>query len=139
MLLEALRWHGPAQVEFKIDSRNGTARLMEVNGRFWGTLDLSIQAGMNFPLMACKMAIDGDIDPSFEYKIGLQYRWAFPFGLLHAMETAGGWSPLWEFFRFEPNSVSDFWLSDPLPILAEILYIARRVWWHRSIRPTRSG
>ena len=139
MLLEALRWHGPAQVEFKIDSRDGTARLMEVNGRFWGTLDLSIQAGMNFPLMACRMAIDGDIDSSFEYKVGLRYRWAFPFGLLHAMETEGGWGSLWEFFRFDPNSVSDFWLSDPLPTLAKVLYIARLVWWHRSIRPTRSG
>ena len=139
MLLEALRWHGPAQVEFKIDSRDGTARLMEVNGRFWGTLDLSIQAGMNFPLMACKMAIDGDIDQSFEYKVGLRYRWPFPFGLLYAMKAEGGWGSLWEFFRFETNSASDFRLLDPLPTLAEILYIARRVLWRRSIRSTRSG
>jgi predicted ATP-grasp superfamily ATP-dependent carboligase len=124
MLLETLRWHGPAQVEFKIDSRDGTARLMEVNGRFWGTLDLSIQAGINFPLMV----IDGDIDPNFEYKVGLRYRWAFPFGLLHAMETEEGWGSLLKFFRFELNSVSDFWLSDPLPTLAKVFYIARLVW-----------
>ena len=137
-LLEVLRWHGPAEVEFKIDSRDGTARLMEVNGRFWGTLDLSIQAGVDFPWLACRMAIDGDIDPRFEYRVGLRYRWAFPYGLLYAMETNRVCRSLWEFIRYEPNSVSDLWLSDPLPTLAEALYIARRVWWHRSIRPTRS-
>ncbi len=138
-LLEALRWHGPAQVEFKIDSNDGSAKLMEINGRFWGTLDLSVQAGMNFPLMACNMAMEGDIEPSSEYRVGLRYRWPFPFELLYAMEKKGGCRAFWKVFRLEANSVSDFWFRDPLPSLAEALYVARRVWWHRSLRPTRNG
>ena len=55
-LLEALQWHRPAQVVFKVDPHYGSATLMEVNGRFWGTMDISIQAGVNFPLLACRMA-----------------------------------------------------------------------------------
>jgi len=69
-LLRALRWHGPAQVEF----RGGV--LMEVNARFWGTLELSIRAGINFPLLACRLVIDGDIDAIRDYRVGLRQRWS---------------------------------------------------------------
>jgi hypothetical protein len=116
-LLKAMHWHGPAQVEFKIDSRDGVAKLMEVNGRFWGTLDLSIQAGVNFPLLACRMAVDGDIDPAFEYLVGLRYIWPFPWRL----------RKLWPLVLLDSNLKSDLWLTDPLPLLAEILYYFRRL------------
>ena len=42
-LLEAMRWHGPAMVEFRDDGVH-PPWLMEVNGRFWGSLQLSIDA-----------------------------------------------------------------------------------------------
>ena len=74
-LLESLKWHGPAEVEFKIDTRDGRPKLIEVNGRYWGGLDLSIRAGVNFPLLACRMARDGDVEPVFHYQTGLRYRW----------------------------------------------------------------
>ena len=47
-LLAALQWHGPAMVEFRDD---GTAEpcLIEVNGRFWGSLQLAVDAGVDFP------------------------------------------------------------------------------------------
>jgi len=69
-LLRALRWHGPAQVEF----RGGV--LMEVNARFWGTLELAIRAGINFPLLACRMVVEGGIEPVHDYRVGLRQRWA---------------------------------------------------------------
>ena len=36
-------------VEFKLDARDGVAKLMEINGRFWGSLQLAVDAGVDFP------------------------------------------------------------------------------------------
>ncbi len=46
--LEKCKYHGVAQVEFKYN-KEGIPFLIEVNTKFWGTLDLSIKAGVNFP------------------------------------------------------------------------------------------
>lgn len=50
-LLKALNWNGIAMVEFKRDNaRNNIPVLMEINARFWGSLQLAIDAGVDFPL-----------------------------------------------------------------------------------------
>ncbi len=50
-LLKELNWSGVAMVEFKRDlKKNNTPILMEINARFWGSLQLAIDAGINFPL-----------------------------------------------------------------------------------------
>ena len=48
-LLKSLQWHGVAMVEFKREPATGEYRLMEINGRFWGSLPLAIAAGADFP------------------------------------------------------------------------------------------
>ena len=75
-LLKRMNWHGVAQVEFKKD-RNGVPRLMEINPKFWGTLELSIAAGLNFPYMLYRMTMDGDIESNFSYERNLQIWWYF--------------------------------------------------------------
>jgi hypothetical protein len=47
-LLTSFAWHGPAMVELKTDS-TGDPWLMEVNGRFWVSLQLAVSAGVDFP------------------------------------------------------------------------------------------
>jgi len=47
-LLQAATWHGVAMVEFRVDE-NGNAYLMEINPRFWGSLQLAIDSGIDFP------------------------------------------------------------------------------------------
>jgi predicted ATP-grasp superfamily ATP-dependent carboligase len=74
-LLKALGWHGVAMVEFKIDSKDGLPKIMEINGRFWGSLQLAIDAGVDFPYMLYRMTKDGDIPEQFDYKVGVQSRW----------------------------------------------------------------
>lgn len=54
-LLRHLRWHGVAMVEFKRDSK-GTPVLMEINPRFWGSLELAIRCGVDFPYLAMQLA-----------------------------------------------------------------------------------
>jgi predicted ATP-grasp superfamily ATP-dependent carboligase len=74
-LLKALGWQGVAMVEFKVDRRDGQPKLMEVNGRFWGSLQLAIDAGMNFPLLLYRLAMKDDVPAQFEYKAGVKSRW----------------------------------------------------------------
>jgi predicted ATP-grasp superfamily ATP-dependent carboligase len=50
-LLRAMEWDGLAMVEFRYDPASGDAVLMEVNGRFWGSLPLAVHAGVNFPYL----------------------------------------------------------------------------------------
>ena len=73
-LLTDLRWHGPAMVEFKV-AENGTPYLMEINGRFWGSLQLAIDAGVDFPYLAYLIATGQDIPQVPDYKIGVRNRW----------------------------------------------------------------
>ncbi len=55
-LVESLSWTGPIMVEFKVDAKDGRVLLMEINGRFWGSLPLAIAAGADFPIVAYKLA-----------------------------------------------------------------------------------
>ena len=74
-ILEALKWHGVAMVEFKRDSRDGVSKLLEINGRFWGSLQLAVDSGVDFPYLLYRLAVDGDIDPVFTYRVGVRLRW----------------------------------------------------------------
>lgn len=44
----ALKWTGPLMVEFKIEAKSNKPVLMELNGRFWGSLPLPQLAGFDF-------------------------------------------------------------------------------------------
>lgn len=69
---EILGWHGPLMVEFKRDARDGKFKLMEVNPRFWGSLNLAISSGVDFPYLFYKMATEGECDRIFNYKVGVK-------------------------------------------------------------------
>jgi predicted ATP-grasp superfamily ATP-dependent carboligase len=70
-LLNALKWHGPAMVEFKFDNKEKKFKLMEINPRFWGSINLAISAGVDFPYLYYKIARDGDCESVLEYKTGV--------------------------------------------------------------------
>jgi protein-tyrosine-phosphatase len=60
-LIGALGWHGVAMVEFKYAAATGDFRLMEINGRFWGSLPLAIAAGADFPAMLHELMTTGKV------------------------------------------------------------------------------
>ena len=49
-LIAELAWTGPIMVEWKFDTKEGVAKLMEINGRFWGSLPLPERVGVQFVL-----------------------------------------------------------------------------------------
>ena len=74
-LLQSLGWNGVAMVEYKRDARTGTAYLMEVNGRFWGSLQLAIDAGVDFPALLVAAASGESPAPVTTYRVGVRSRW----------------------------------------------------------------
>ncbi len=74
-LLDALGWHGVAMVEFKRDARDGTPRLMEINARFWGSLQLAVDAGVDFPNLLVDAAFGVSPAEPPAYKVGVRNRW----------------------------------------------------------------
>jgi predicted ATP-grasp superfamily ATP-dependent carboligase len=73
-MLDYVRWHGVAMVEFKV-SGDGTPYLMEVNGRFWGSLQLAIDAGVDFPWLLFQLATGRELDHVERYAVGVRSRW----------------------------------------------------------------
>jgi len=74
-ILGPVKWNGVAMVEFKV-SKDNKAYLMEVNGRFWGSLQLAIDSGIDFPFLLYKQySGDEELRPASDYKKGIQLRW----------------------------------------------------------------
>jgi len=75
-LLSAVGWKGVAMVEFKRDMRDGKAKLMEINGRFWGTLQLAVSSGIDFPALCLDYYLGRKPDEiQSAYAIGYQMKW----------------------------------------------------------------
>ena len=74
-LLRSYGWQGVAMVEYKLDSTTGDAYLMEVNGRFWGSLQLAIDAGVDFPRLLVDLTSGRAVEPVRSYRTGVRSRW----------------------------------------------------------------
>lgn len=118
-LMKSLQWTGIAHVEFKIDPRDGKPKLLEVNPRFWGSLQLAIESGIDFPFLLYKMAMEGDIEPVMDYNVGVKCRWLIPGDLLHFIKTPARFrlKPSFFDFKIKDDIIS---LKDPLPIIGRL-------------------
>lgn len=67
-LLDRLRWHGVAMVEFLVTD-DGRSYLMEINPRLWGSLALAIDAGVDFPWGLFLIATGQTVDPQPKYRV----------------------------------------------------------------------
>ena len=133
LLLQALHWEGVAMVEFKVNSADGTATLMEVNGRYWGSVSLPLLAGMNFPLYHWKLVHGEYPEIPSGYRVGTKWRWtAGCLSRYHGLVLAA-WRPvpdrdllqrdLRHFAEDFDSSTRDalFDPSDPMPAIFEFL------------------
>ena len=59
-LLAAMGWEGPAMVEYRYDPATSTYWLMEINGRFWGSIPLAYNAGAHFAWESYRCAVLGE-------------------------------------------------------------------------------
>ncbi|CAN5607525.1 hypothetical protein BH23GEM9_BH23GEM9_23160 [soil metagenome] len=134
-LLRAFDWEGVAMVEYKLDERDGTPYLMEINGRFWGSLQLAVDAGVDFPALLVEQALGRGPAVPPVYREGVRSRWLMGdvdhlLARLRRSATELGLPPgssgrvraCVDFVTaFDPRSQSEvFRLGDPLPSLVEL-------------------
>jgi len=120
-LLKSMNWRGLAMVEFRVDARDGAPKLMEINPRFWGSLALSVAAGVDFPHLLYRLAKEGDIEDHLDYKAGVKCRWLFPGDILWFFSAKKNWKNLKDFFKFRGIKDDIIEIADPLPIFGSIL------------------
>jgi predicted ATP-grasp superfamily ATP-dependent carboligase len=139
-LLEHFGWCGVAMVEYKVDERTGTPYLMEVNGRFWGSLQLAVDAGVDFPMLLLSAATGEPAAPVNAYTAGVRSRWWWG-DVDHLIarlrrsraelslppEAPGRWRALRDFFtiHFGRDREEILRLDDPRPFFRESVQ-----WFH---------
>jgi len=72
-LLDHLQWHGVAMVEWRRDA-DGVVHLMEINPRLWGSLPLTIAAGVPIPLGLLALATGAALAPARGWRVGVTAR-----------------------------------------------------------------
>ncbi|HEV8411449.1 MAG TPA: hypothetical protein VGQ30_13135, partial [Gemmatimonadaceae bacterium] len=74
-MLDELDWQGVAMIECKLDLATGRHSLMEINGRLWGSLQLAIDAGVDFPALLVACASGNSVAQRAPYRVGVRSRW----------------------------------------------------------------
>ena len=118
-LLKSLNWVGVGMVEFKVDPRDGIPKLMELNPRFWGSLQLAIVSGVDFPYLILKMARRESFEPILNYTVGKRCRWLLLGDILHFLNNPHRFHLHPSFFQFfDPNTSYDIISKDdPFPVI----------------------
>ena len=75
---EKFRWKGPAEVELRVDARDGCPKVIEINPRVPSYIDFARRCGLDVIHLAARLALDEPVEP-FRYP-------AYTVG-------AGVWSP----------------------------------------------
>ncbi len=52
-LMENLKWTGVAHIDMRCRASNSQIEIIEINPRFWGSIQGSLNAGVNFPELVC--------------------------------------------------------------------------------------
>ena len=128
-LLDELDWQGVAMIECKRDAETGRHVFMEVNGRFWGSLQLAIDAGVDFPRLLVACALGQCVQPVTAYRIGVRSRWFWGdvdqlyLQLTNGRGAAGKLAAVRDFLRINPvRNREEIWRwRDPAPFLLESL------------------
>src|SRR6266516_3140513 len=135
-LLALLGWQGVAMVECKRDLATGRYVFMEVNGRLWGSLQLAIDAGVDFPALLVACALGSHVPSVGSYRVGVRSRWFWGDvdhlylrlrhgnGVGRAGEAWGGrLAAIRDFLRFRPGrDREEIWRwRDPIPFVVETL------------------
>lgn len=117
-LLDALSWHGVAMVELKRHEADGRLYLMEVNPKFWGSLDLALAAGADFPGDLVRIADGEELDEQPPPDGRLRFCWPLGNDLRHLVARPRAWrSVLADWFG---GARTNLRASDPLPHLVEL-------------------
>jgi predicted ATP-grasp superfamily ATP-dependent carboligase len=121
-LVVNINYRGVGSAEFKLDSRDGKLKLIELNPRYWQQNSLATACGMNFPLMDYLEVTGQYPAPATDFKKNIKWVNRYmDFGSFIQYRKEGELT-----FREWRRSLSgkkvypDFTWNDPVPALYEI-------------------
>ena len=132
-LLSEFDWRGVAMIEYKVDAATNTPYLMEINGRFWGSLQLAVDSGVDFPRLLLEAANGDNPTPVTQFQADVHSRW-FWGDVDHLLArlrrssdqlslppgSPSRWGALRDFLRRHPDDVSEIFRTDDMkPFLRE--------------------
>lgn len=116
-MLENLKWNGVAMIEFKKDIRDNKYKLMEINPKFWGSLELSYVAGLNFPYLNYLIAMGKPIPPTATYKRDTYFRWIIPDDILWRKFASRQQKDKFKKLKKRVKIHNNLHWNDPFPII----------------------
>jgi predicted ATP-grasp superfamily ATP-dependent carboligase len=128
-IVDALGWTGPVYVEFML-TPDGEFFLIEVNGRYWGSLGLAVNSGVDFPWYHYQQLRGIDVEYDSSYRIGVRQRRLFYTDIkwLLAKLSRGEVSALVPFAAaFLTMNDDVLSLNDPLPPVGSVLWAGKRI------------
>lgn len=126
-LLRELGWFGLAQLQFLVPA-DRQPRLIDLNGRFYGSLALAVAAGPNLPAIWASLATDRTPPPSEDPLDGLRFQWMEGDLRRAVAERRGGITrDVWSCLGYSRGAVHCVWSPrDPLPSVRGIAILPRR-------------
>jgi predicted ATP-grasp superfamily ATP-dependent carboligase len=121
-VLKELNWQGVAMVEFKKDEVNDTYKLMEINPKYWGSLELSYKAGINFPFLNYLIAMNKPLQsPQQAYRENVYFRWILPDDVLWNIFTNKEQRRQFKEIKKKIKIYNNLYWTDPLTIIFNLL------------------
>jgi predicted ATP-grasp superfamily ATP-dependent carboligase len=117
LLLDALAWHGVAMVEFKGDLDREPPALIEINAKFWGSLDVALAAGVDFPGDLAALLEGGELGEQAPVR-DVRFSWPLGGDLWHGLFRPSSLPRvLWD--ALSPHVAHSYRIGDPAPLLWE--------------------
>lgn len=130
LILKELKWNGHIEIDWFYNHADKSFYFIEINPKFWGTTQLTISAGYDFPYWSTLLYSNQPIPEIKNFKTGLTYRWLEEelYAIFkHSTGTKELLKEINNFIKrfFKKNTVTSFCKNDLAPFKG---YIKETIW-----------
>ena len=120
-LMKSLNWSGVANIDMIYDQERDLVQVLEINPRYWLTIDASAIAGVNFTYLYCLNALG----VNFEVPAYSELKYLNLKGLVKSVRK----DPLLLFnFKFIWNNTPfKFAIKDPIPMIYHFIWRTKNI------------
>jgi len=123
-MLRDLEWFGLAQVQFMAPP-GAEPRVIDLNGRFYGSMSLAVASGPNFPDLWARLATGRPVQAVPPSRAGVRFQWLEGDLRRARVERRGGLGrDVLSCLRAAPGAVHSMWSrDDPAPFLNQVRHL----------------